>query len=461
MRKLITTTFVLALVTQLNAQQLPLYSQYYFNTFILNPSHTGIDAGTNLNLVARKQFSGLSNSIGTYAASYQSRNKDKPAGFGLYFYNDNINLFKTNAISGSYAYHVKLDENRTMSFGLALSALDHRYNASNFYTVDENDPVIALLGNEGGITFDGNLGVNFDFGEFEIGIANLQVLQNQEVFSNTSNQKSLYTLTNHWMLNAGYTININDELNLEPFLLYRKVKYVPGQADVSLFLNWMEKGYIGVAYRDGMSFSSMFGARVSEGVTLGYAFDLTTHKLRTALGNTHEVMLKFELGKATPSNKTNDEVIANVNKQNALKLSEIELEIEKLKAESYKADTVFVEKEVVVKEIPSTKYEPVPKKTTPSKSTTYPSKSTSKLKTKPYVPAGANYYLIVGSFGSLRAAQAHIRNLKNKGYMSYDKYDGRSGRHYVHLGANDTKSQALQQLSSLKGSGLPLWVKAM
>ncbi|MBT8327180.1 MAG: PorP/SprF family type IX secretion system membrane protein, partial [Bacteroidia bacterium] len=245
MKKLGILSLLIGLFISVNGQQLPLFSQYYFNSFIYNPSHAGQHNGTSLTLNARKQFTGLADGIGTYAAALQTRGVDQKAGFGFYFYNDNVNLFRTNALAGSYAYHLPLSKERTLSFGLSLSALDHRYNANNFYLINENDPLVALLGSEGGFTFDGSFGINMDFGNFQMGLANLQLLQNQEAFKGNSDNKVLYTLANHWMLNASYKIALNENFELEPYLLYRKVKNAPGQADINLFLNWLNKGYAG------------------------------------------------------------------------------------------------------------------------------------------------------------------------------------------------------------------------
>ena len=182
MKKIIIALLCVVSYCVASAQQLPLFSQYYFNSFIYNPANTGQETGTTLGLVGRKQFTGLSNSIGTYAATLQSRNGESKSGFGLYAYNDQVNLFRTNSISGSYAYHIPLSRERTLSFGLALTALDHKYNASNFYLVNPEDPIVALLGEEGGFTVDANAGINMDFGKFSMGLANLQMLQNQEAF---------------------------------------------------------------------------------------------------------------------------------------------------------------------------------------------------------------------------------------------------------------------------------------
>ncbi len=442
------------------AQQLPLFSQYYFNSFIYNPSHTGLDVGTTATMVARKQFTGLDNSIGTYAATLQTRGAENRSGFGLYMYNDNVHLFRTNAINGSYAYHVPLSKGKTMSLGLSLSALDHRFNNTNFITPDEGDPIIALLGNEGGVSLDGSAGIHFDFGKFSMGLANLQMFQNQEAFKSNSNAKALYTLANHWMFNMGYEHVINERFMLEPYMLFRKSGSAPSQVDINLFLNWIDKGYAGIAYRDGMSFSTMLGVNLNRNITAGYAFDITTSQLRKALGNTHEVVLRFDLGgKKTPSAAGNRELLESAYKQKyESEISDLEKQLQEAKAATA-IDTVIIEK-IVVKEV--VKEVPVIKKVTQENPTNTKPTEAKPSETKPVSAPTQDtptFYVIAGSFAKSSAANMFIAKLRNQGQEASQWHDSSNGRYYVHLGAFSHKAEAVNFIQTKKESGLPLWVK--
>lgn len=465
MKKIIIALLCVVSYCVASAQQLPLFSQYYFNSFIYNPANTGQETGTTLGLVGRKQFTGLSNSIGTYAATLQSRNGESKSGFGLYAYNDQVNLFRTNSISGSYAYHIPLSRERTLSFGLALTALDHKYNASNFYLVNPEDPIVALLGEEGGFTVDANAGVNMDFGKFSMGLANLQMLQNQEAFKNNANSKTLYTLANQWIFNAGYKIAINENLELNPYLLYRKTQAAPGQVDLNVFLNWTDKGYAGIAYRDGMSFSTMLGITVNKTITLGYSYDITNNKLRTALGNTHEVALRFDLGRKIRAAQGDDLLSSTQKTDYETKITDLEQEVATLKTvEPSRIDTVVIEK-VIVKELRVIKEVParMPKKIviTASKPKDVVIELAKPVATPSATSNSTQFYVIAGSFATTTAASSYISTLKSKGHPAYQKYDASNGRYYVHIGKFSTKPDAVNLIQDKKGSGLPLWVKTM
>ena len=473
MRKFVIITLSLFVFACASAQQLPLYSQYYFNSFIYNPSHAGADAGTSLNLVARKQFTGLANSIGTYAATLQTRGNNKKSGFGLYAYKDNVSLFSTNSLTGSYAYHIPLSGDKILSFGMALAMLDHKYNASNFHLISESDPIVALLGNEGGFTIDANAGANIDFGKLSVGLSNLQIFKSQEAFENNVNNKSLYTLAKHWMLNASYKIDLSDNLQLEPYMLYRKVSGAPGQVDLNLFLNWLDQGYAGIAYRDGMSFSTMLGVNVNEAIGIGYAFDLTTHKLRGALGNTHEIGLRFNLDTKTTSG--NSEILVQEKKQFQSKIEDLENEVIALKMEKNssatsdrgRVDTVVIERVLVkevIKEVPVVKGGSKKTPTTPIYKPTEkyrPSTTPTKPSYEPIPESNLKFYVIAGSFATPEAANNYIYKISKQGSKGYQKYDSKTGRYYVHVGEHSTKLKAVGLVQKLKPSGLPLWIKSM
>jgi type IX secretion system PorP/SprF family membrane protein len=60
-------------MVRLSAQQLPQYSQYMMNKFLINPAVAGSEGYTAFNLTAREQWIGFEDSPRTYALSAQTR----------------------------------------------------------------------------------------------------------------------------------------------------------------------------------------------------------------------------------------------------------------------------------------------------------------------------------------------------------------------------------------------------
>jgi type IX secretion system PorP/SprF family membrane protein len=68
--------FILAAVlmtANLDAQQLPIYSQYIFNKYLINPAVAGSDGYTSINLTTRQQWTGYQGAPQTYSLSFNGR----------------------------------------------------------------------------------------------------------------------------------------------------------------------------------------------------------------------------------------------------------------------------------------------------------------------------------------------------------------------------------------------------
>ena len=129
------------------AQQVPMYSQYIMNGFLVNPSFAGRDGYTTVNLTVREQWVGMEGAPSTYAASFQTRilknsyiskstsvrkklvkpTKGGRVGLGGYVFNDNNGIMRRTGIQAAYAYHIPMgtysrEFRMTLSFGLALTA---------------------------------------------------------------------------------------------------------------------------------------------------------------------------------------------------------------------------------------------------------------------------------------------------------------------------------------------------
>src|SRR5688572_29454112 len=89
MKKIIISSFaVLSLASSMNAQQLPLYSQYYHNQFILNPSMTGVNKDPNVWLIHRNQWKDIPGAPVTNALTLDGNVWENKMGLGLMVFND-------------------------------------------------------------------------------------------------------------------------------------------------------------------------------------------------------------------------------------------------------------------------------------------------------------------------------------------------------------------------------------
>ena len=177
------------------AQQVPMYSQYIMNGFLINPSFAGNDGYTTVNLTIREQWVGFNGAPGTYAASFQTRilktsyiskstsvrrklvrpTKGGRVGLGGYIFDDKNGIVRRTGISGAYAYHISMGQNQ-LSFGLAATAYQYAIDLNGALLYDTDD---EFLNNYDRVVFipDFNFGANYTTQTWVCWICNEPVIQ--------------------------------------------------------------------------------------------------------------------------------------------------------------------------------------------------------------------------------------------------------------------------------------------
>ncbi|MBN1131883.1 MAG: type IX secretion system membrane protein PorP/SprF [Bacteroidales bacterium] len=297
----------------LSAQQMPLYSQYIQNGFLVNPSMAGEDGYTSFNTTVRQQWLGFTDAPQTYSASWQTRllrrsyrivnhpvrrsNMLMPStkgrvGLGAYIINDvNGNVARTG-ISFTYAYHIIMN-NRQLSFGLAPKFFQYRLYDQNLSLGDARDPVFS--GNFHSVAYcpDADFGVHFRGYDYFVGFAVSNLLQTAVVLG-SGDQPDFKSFRHYWLM-GGYKFALTNEFFMEPGLLLKTSENWNPQGDLSLKFYYEDQFWAGLSYRTNGSLIAMFGVRI-EGLYLGYSFDYTLSKIGSYSFGSHEITMSVKLG---------------------------------------------------------------------------------------------------------------------------------------------------------------------
>lgn len=300
MKKLFFSAFVagsLALVsTQANAQQLPLYSQSYFDPFLYNPAMTGITGGTNANLIHRSQWTGMPGGPVTNAFSVDGFMEDKNVGLGMVIFNDKQDINERLGIYADYAYRLKLNDDMQLRFGLSLGFLDNRIDFSNAIVKDANDPMMfAQMQRKSGL--DANLGVTYNWKDLRVGISVPQLLGQKLEYANYDT-RSYYQLNRHYLGTVSYKYVFNEDqmLAIEPMAMVRWVPGSPFQYDVNVMGSWKDMVWLGASYRSNYAVGINARVKLFGNLSAGYAYDLILTPLKTSAGISHEFMLGYRFG---------------------------------------------------------------------------------------------------------------------------------------------------------------------
>lgn len=298
---LVTLAVVLMLGTAANAQQIPLYSNYFFTPFIFNPAQSGSDGVTEASMMHRRQWSGIEGGPETSALTLNGALNREKVGYSVYAYSDRTDIIQRIGVYGSYAYHVQLSENNSLSFGLAAGYLDNNIDFDKIRVDDEFDPLLYPNLRRG--NFDLNFGINLNINGFQIGAAAPQILGAPVEYSDNYNGPVEYSLIRHYVFNAQYDWEIQGEKRvLSPMILVRTAPNVPTQIDAGAIFNMRDYGYVGAMFRSDYAITANLGVHLTEQLTVGYAYDFSTNTYGTSFGTSHEFMLQWRFG----SNRDNE-----------------------------------------------------------------------------------------------------------------------------------------------------------
>ncbi|HEY0895252.1 MAG TPA: PorP/SprF family type IX secretion system membrane protein [Sphingobacteriaceae bacterium] len=196
------------------AQLNPLSAQYFSNPYLANPAMAGASGGIRVFGGIRQQWTRLSGTPYSQALTAEFAVGDK-TGLGLNLWNDEAGLLKTTRLTGTYAYHVPLnDGSRKLHFGLAFGMVNRRLMNEHFYG-DPDDPTISRF-NEKGAYLDGDFGVAYtdDRLSLHAAIPNLNGL--------FRNDRALYADRSAYYISAGYRYRAGGA-GIEPQVAFRGI----------------------------------------------------------------------------------------------------------------------------------------------------------------------------------------------------------------------------------------------
>ncbi|MGY6562594.1 MAG: PorP/SprF family type IX secretion system membrane protein [Luteibaculaceae bacterium] len=276
-------------------QQLPQFTQFMFNPYLINPAFAGKDGYFNAVTTHRSQWVGITDAPQTYALSLEGPLNNKKVGVGGYIFSDNVGPTRRTGFQGSYAYHVNLNEKYKLSMSLSAGLLQFEIDGSKITFKDQNDiAFINQLRND--LVFDAKFGFLVYSDNLFFGASAPQLLQNKLFFFDNQEQ-SLNRLEDHYFAMVGGKVNLGDNFHVEPSLLVRYVFPAQPQFDLNTRVVYKETFWLGSSYRHLDAVAIMGGATIGGVLNMAYSYDITTSNLRNYSSGTHEVMLGLRLVK--------------------------------------------------------------------------------------------------------------------------------------------------------------------
>lgn len=280
--------YILGFVSFLKAQQLPQYTNYMINNYVLNPALSGVEDNFEVKSNNRYQWVGITDAPRTYILSANGPYKSKNMGYGGYLFTDITGPTRRIGFSLSYAYHAKLTETMKLSMGLSAGLLQFSIDGSKINLHDLGDVALSN-GMQSVIVPDFGFGALLYTDKYYVGVSVPQLYQSQLKFFDYSTS-TLSKLSTHYFVMGGYKYTVNDNIRLEPSVLIKFVNPAPVQFDLGARVIYKNMVWAGLSYRTSDAISMLVGYTYQNYLMFAYAYDYTTTNIRNYSTGTHEIM---------------------------------------------------------------------------------------------------------------------------------------------------------------------------
>lgn len=326
MKKCLIILTVLVACLQVEAQQKPHYTQYIVNQYIINPAITGIENYIDIKASHRHQWVGLQDApVTTYFSAHGPIGKtdfrttatsiqvpdENPRGtnywegytaaaphhgVGVQFMNDRTGPLNRMAAYVTYAYHMGLSAQTSLSAGFGAGVTNLSLDADKLNFNVPVDPAVYTSGVINKVHPDVNAGLYLYSANYFMGLSAQQIVPQKIDFSNGTIQQQEGRFVPHIFATAGYRIGIGDDFNMIPSVMVKYVNPLPTQLELNTKLQYRDLVWVGAGARIKDGFTGLVGMNVANAFSVGYSYDYTTSKLNNYSKGTHEVLVGFIIG---------------------------------------------------------------------------------------------------------------------------------------------------------------------
>ena len=276
--------------TILYAQQDPVFNQYMNNLLTVQPAYAGMSGYVNVTALSRIQWVGFDGAPSTSTLTIQGPFRKYNVGLGFSLVTDRYGPVRQTGFYGDYSYRILLEDDRYISFGIKGGFNIYDAMLTDLIVNDPNDPVATYDINKKILP---NFGVGFLWhaDNFFLGASVPKIFKNK-ITSNSG--ESVYHEEMNFYIMGGYVVEMTDNVKFKPTALARWSENTPTVVDFSATALFYDRLWIGATYRLQNSYGLLFQLFITNGVKVGYAYDLTTFRPTQYNAGTHEFMLSYD-----------------------------------------------------------------------------------------------------------------------------------------------------------------------
>lgn len=285
------------------AQQEPMFTQYIYNTQLINPGYVGYKEALSITAHHRSQWVGFQGAPHTSTISIYSPLKKQELAVGAVMSHDRIGPSRETSVQGDFAYRLRLSNRATLSFGAKVSVglfqvrLADLDISSDYYNLI-NQPVptdeLFMYNTSGVILPNIGFGMYYYKKEYFLGISSPKMLQNKLEQRGTANYELLQgTSEPSLYLQGGYLFEIDRDFHLQPTGLIKMTLNAP--ISVGAFVNaiFAKNIRVGAFYHYNETAGAVFQYQLNDQIRVGYSFDVAASRMISTNFGSHEVMFNY------------------------------------------------------------------------------------------------------------------------------------------------------------------------
>ena len=285
--------------SSLKAQQLPMYSQFFWNDFVVNPAYTGVTNSPRVQLGYRNQWGGFEGAPSTYTLGGHTLLKNKKMGVGgMLFMDDAGGAVSQMGLMLNYNYILKLNEKSNLSMAVSGVINQYSYDGSG---IENINPDPSLSGNVKQISPDMSFGLLYSLNDkLRIGFGVNQLVQSRLSKLNDLNTVSLgeNRLIRHYNLTTSYSFKLSESFDLDPYFLVRSAFIAPPLLELGAKGTLNDLLFFGLSLRHFESAIAMLGVNFKNTI-LAYSYDYNTSDISGYSNGSHEILLAYQFKQAT------------------------------------------------------------------------------------------------------------------------------------------------------------------
>ncbi len=275
-----------------NAQQLPQFTQYMYNTIAVNPAYAGSRQALSIVALNRNQWAGFDGGPQTQTLSIHSPLRNEKVGLGLSLINDKTGFENFTYVYADFSYTIDVDDATKLSFGIK-GGMTYYKLAEELYNSAEagQDPYFDERLNRWNSNFGVGILLHSDKWYFGLSVP--------KMINHDLNNKTEYAAleTVHFYGIGGYVFDLSDNIKLKPSFLFKYTEGAPISTDLSANFLFNEKFWLGGSYRfngDQRDIGALVDFQVTDQFRVGYTYEIPTGEIRPYTSGSHEILLMYE-----------------------------------------------------------------------------------------------------------------------------------------------------------------------